>query len=87
MRHPKKQQDSPFPYTKSTYGMKKQYAKEESTAPNLGKQGKQFIQQVCGKFLFYGRVVNNTVPTTMNVIASQQAQPTEDTMIHTKTTT
>ena len=81
---PQKRQDSPFQYTEPTYGAKKQYAKKASTAPALDKKGKRFIQQVCGKFLFYGRAVDSTILTAISAIASQQAQPTEDTMTQTK---
>ena len=77
---PQRRQDSPFPYTEPTYGAKKQYAKETATSPRLDKRGKRFIQQVCGKFLFYGRAVDSTVLTPISAIASQQAQPTEETM-------
>ena len=52
--------------------------------PTLDKKGKRFIQQVCGKFLFYGRAVDSTILTAISAIASQQAQPTEDTMKQTK---
>ena len=81
---PQKRQDSPFPYTEPTYGAKKQYATNESTAPALDKKGKRFIQQVCGKFLFYGRAVDSTVLTSISAIASQQANPTTDTLTQTK---
>eukprot|EP00804_Cyclotella_cryptica_P003427 CCRYP_018557-RA/>CCRYP_018557-RA protein AED:0.40 eAED:0.42 QI:0/0/0/1/0/0/5/0/472 len=40
-------------------------AKGPSTSPKLDKQGKKFIQQVCGKFLFYGRAVDSTVLTPL----------------------
>ena len=73
---PKKHQNSPFPYTEPTYGATKQYAKEESKTAKLDKKGKRFVQQVCGKFLFYGRAVDSTVLTPISAIASQQAQPT-----------
>ena len=81
---PTKRQDSPFPYTPPNYGQKKQYAQQHSDAPALDKKGKLFIQQVCGKFLFYGRAVDSTLLTPISAIASQQANPTEDTMAQTK---
>ncbi|EJK54685.1 hypothetical protein THAOC_25667, partial [Thalassiosira oceanica] len=54
--------------------------KEESTSPPLDKKGKRFIQQVCGKFLYYGRAVDSTLLMPISAIASQQANPTEETM-------
>ena len=75
-----KQQNSPFQSTAIKYGAKKQYAKEESTAPKLNKQGKKFIQQVCGKFLYLGRAIDSTLLCPISAIASQAASPTEDTL-------
>ena len=73
-------QHSPFECASINYGAKKQYAKETSTAPLLDKNGKRFIQRVCGKFLFLGRAVDSTLLCPISAIASQSAQPTTDTM-------
>lgn len=81
---PTRRQDSPFPHTPPDYGAKKQYAKEADDAPALDKKGKRFIQQVCGKLLFYGRAVDSTLLTPISAIASQQAKPTETTMAQAK---
>eukprot|EP00804_Cyclotella_cryptica_P005371 CCRYP_017428-RA/>CCRYP_017428-RA protein AED:0.30 eAED:0.30 QI:0/0/0/1/1/1/2/0/492 len=80
--HPKPTtpQHSPFPSTPIKYGTKKQYATLKSTSPPLNKANKHFIQQICGKFLFLGRVVHPTLLSPISTIASQSAQPTEDTM-------
>ena len=75
-----KKQHAPFPSAPIKYGAKKQYATEESTAPELDKQGKKFIQQVCGKFLYLGRAVDSTLLCPISAIASQSSKPTEDTM-------
>ena len=79
-----KRQDAPFPSAPIQYGAKQQYATQESQAPALDKAGKKFIQQVCGKFLFLGRAVDSTLLCPISAIASQSANPTEDTMKHTK---
>jgi hypothetical protein len=39
---------------------------------------------VIGVFLYYGRAVNSTMLTALSVIASAQAEPTEETMTHCK---
>jgi hypothetical protein len=52
------------------YGAKTQYATPKSTSPLLDKHGKKFIQQVCGKFLFLGRVVDSTLLCPISAIAS-----------------
>ena len=70
----KKKQDAPFPSAPIKYGAKKQYATKESTAPPLDKQGKKFIQQVCGKFLYLGRAVDSSLLCPISAIASQSAQ-------------
>ena len=70
---PAKRQDLPFLFTPPKYGTKKQYAYQQSTAPELSKKDKKFIQQVCGKFLFYGRAIDSTILTLISAIASQQA--------------
>ena len=75
-----KAQDSPFQSERIVYGAKKQYAKNKSTAAKLNKQGKKFVQQVCGKFLFLGRAVDSTLLCPISAIASQAAAPTEDTL-------
>jgi hypothetical protein len=80
----RKKQNQPFPHTPIKYGAKQQYATTESDAPLLNAKDKKFIQQVCGKFLFYGRAVDSTVLTPISAIASQAAQPTTDTMAHTQ---
>ena len=78
------EQHQPFPSTPIQYGSKTQYAKERSTAPLLDAKGKKFIQQVCGKFLFLGCVVDASLLCPISAIPSQSATPTEDTMEHTK---
>ena len=80
---PAKRQDSPFPHTPPNYGAKVQYAKQRSTAEPLDKKGKRFIQQVCGKFLYYGRAVDSSILTAISAIASQQSNPTEETLAQT----
>ena len=79
-----KKQNQPFPHTPIQYGTKKQYAKERSQSPPLSPQDKRFVQQVCGKFLFLGRAVDSTLLTPISAIASQSAEPTEETMKHTR---
>ena len=54
--------------------------RKEMIPPPLSKEEKKIIQQVTGKFLFYGRAVDPTMLTALSAIASQQANPTEETM-------
>ena len=55
-----------------TYGAKIQYVKKEDDTNELDKNGKQYIQQEVGTFLFYGRAVDGTMLTALSVIASDQ---------------
>ena len=56
-----KEQHFPFPCARIHYGAKKQYVTQASTAPTLDKEGKNYIQQVCGKFLFLRQAVDSTL--------------------------
>ena len=78
-RH-KKQQHSPYPFAPIKNGATTQYAKTDSTAPPLDGQGKQFIQQLCGKFLYLGRAVDSTLLCPISALAAQSFNPTKDTM-------
>jgi len=77
---PSKNQDSPYPWNPPKYREKVQYAKGDDDTPTLDDKQKKFIQQVTGKFLFYGRAVNLTILTAISAITSQQSKPTEETM-------
>ena len=66
-----KLQHAPYPSIPIQYGAKKQYAMQELPAPLLDDKAKQFIQQVCGKFLFLGRAVDSTLLCLISAIASQ----------------
>ena len=61
-----------------------QYATKSDGAPLLDKDGKRFIQKVCGKFLYYGRAVDSTILVAISAIAAQQASPTTDTLAKAK---
>ena len=63
---------------------KKQYAKTPVDAQSVSEMDEKFIQQVCKKILFYGRVVDSTALTALSPIALQQAKPKTDTMAKTK---
>jgi hypothetical protein len=75
-----KLQHAPYQSAPIKYGTKKQYATQESKTPILDDKAKQFIQQLCGKFLFLGRAVDRTLLCLISAIASQSSNPTEDTM-------
>ena len=84
---PSKRQNSPYPNVPIKYGATKQYATTRVDAPAVSAADKKIIQQVCGKFLFYGRAVDSTILTAISAIASKQATPTTDTLAKNETTT
>ena len=67
---PTKRQDSPYPPTPPKYGAKIQYADEQDIAQLLDKEGKRYIQRVCGTFLYLARTVYTTCLTPLSAIAS-----------------
>ena len=82
--YPTRRQDSSYPCAPIKYGARVQYAKTPVNAAPVGAAEKKFTQQVCGRFLYYGRAVDSTILTAMSAIASQQANPTIDIMAKTK---
>ncbi|KAL7481193.1 hypothetical protein ACHAW6_011791 [Cyclotella cf. meneghiniana] len=67
-------------HTAIKYGATTQYTKTPSTSPRVDAKTKEFIQQVCGIFLFLGCAVDSTLLTPISRIASQSAEPTKDTL-------
>ena len=57
-----------------------QYSEPEDTSPKLNKIDKQFIQEVTGMFLYYAQAVDSTMLTALSALASEQSDPTEETM-------
>jgi hypothetical protein len=66
------------------YGATKQYAETTDTYPPLSKEDKKYVQEVAGTFLYYARCVDSTMLTALGSIATQQANPTKNTMIKVK---
>jgi hypothetical protein len=73
-------QDQPYPHIKPNYRAKTQHTVAEDTSPPLDKTGKKFIQEVCRTFLFLARSIDGGILPALSALASQQAQPTENTM-------
>ncbi len=79
-RAPSKLQHQPYPHVKPTYRAKTQYMEDTDTSALLPKEDKQFIQEVIGNFLYYAQCVDSTMLATRGSIATQQANPTNNTM-------
>ncbi len=76
----KHQHHSLYPCAPIKYGATKQYAMPESTVPPLDTQGKRFIQQLSGKFLYLGRAIDSTLLCLISALAAQSSNPTKDAM-------
>ncbi len=66
------------------YGATKQYVDTIDTSPPLSKEDKNYVQEVLGTFLYYARCVDSTMLTALGSIATQQTNPTKNTMIKVK---
>ncbi len=76
---PRTPQHQPYPHIKPTYSATAQYTKDVNTIPLLDKEGKKYIQEVIGTFLYYAHCVNSTMLTALGSLATQQANPTTNT--------
>jgi hypothetical protein len=81
---PTKPQHQPYPHIKPMYSATKQYAETIITSPPLSKEDKKYVQEVVSMFLYYARCVDSTMLTALGSIATQQANPTKNTMIKVK---
>ncbi len=81
---PAKPQHQSYPHVKHVYGATKQYAEANDMLPPLDKSSKKFVQEVVGTFLYYARCVDSTMLTALCSIATQQANPTKNTMLKVK---
>ena len=69
--------NSPAVYTPPQYGKQIQYEQAVDIS-RASPEAKTRIQEIVGVFLFYARAVDCTMLTTVNKLASKQANPTED---------
>jgi hypothetical protein len=77
---PRTPQHQPYPHVNSNYGAKAQYTESGNTSPAFPKEGKKFIQEVIGMFLYYAQCVDSNMLAVLGSLATQQANPTKSTM-------
>jgi hypothetical protein len=77
---PNKPQHQPYPHIKPNYGAKVQYTEDTFTSALLPNEDKKFIQEVIGTFLYYARCIDSIILAALGSIATQLANPTENTM-------
>ena len=78
--HPCKSQGQPYPHIKLIYGAKAQYINDTDTSPPHTSADKKSTQEVTGTVLYHAWVVDHTILTALKIIATQQSNPTEQTM-------
>jgi hypothetical protein len=81
---PAKPQHQPYPHIKPVYGATKQYVETIDMSPPLSKEDKKYVQEVVTTFFYYARCTDSTMLTALGSIATQQANPTKNTMIKVK---
>jgi hypothetical protein len=77
---PNKPQHQQYPHIKPNYGAKAQYTEDRDTSALPPNEDKKYIQEVIGTFLYYMQCVDSTMLVALGSIATQQANPTENTM-------
>ena len=81
---PRKPQHQPYPHTKPTYGATKQYVEDSDESEPTSKEEKTYIQEVIGTLLYYARCVDASMLPALGSLATQQANPTQNTMMKVK---
>jgi hypothetical protein len=76
---PRRAQHAPHRHQPKQYGAKSQLVDPPDESPPLDPAGRQYIQKVVGKLLYYGRAVDSTLLVALSSLASQQATATENT--------
>ena len=71
-----KEANSPAVYIPPKYGRKEKQMATEDNTPRVSGDRKRRIQQIVGTLLYYARAVDPTVLTSINKVASAQANPT-----------
>jgi hypothetical protein len=70
--------NGPSPYIAPTYGAKQQMTSIDDS-PLLSKDDKKLLQQVCGKFLYYTRTIDDTMMHSLNALATRVSNGTNKT--------
>jgi hypothetical protein len=73
-----KQQYGPSQYTVPTYGAKQQMTSIDDSL-SLFKDNTKLLQQVCGKFLYNARTIDNTMMHSLNILATKGSNGTTKT--------
>jgi hypothetical protein len=68
-----------YPHVKPFYRAKAQYTEDVDSSLPLDKQEKKNVQEVISTLLYYAHCVDNTMLPALGSLATQQANPTQNT--------
>jgi hypothetical protein len=75
-KSPRIPQHQPYPHIKPTYHATAQYTEAANTIPLLDNEGKKYVQEVIGTFLYYARCVDSTMLAALGSLAhNKPTQP------------
>eukprot|EP00957_Ditylum_brightwellii_P132651 10115495-Ditylum_brightwellii.AAC.1 len=77
---PKKPEHFPHRHIKIKYGPEDQLVPARDSSPKVPQETVNYIQAAVCIFLWYRRIVDLTLLLALNVILSQKASPTEETV-------
>ena len=77
---PTRLQHSPYAWTPPQYGVRTQLTESPDHSPRLLPTDITRLQQIIGVFLYYARVVDNTMLVALGTLAAAQSEGTEATM-------
>ena len=74
---PNKTQHSPSTYVPPIFGSRKRQMTNIDTSPPFTKEDVKQLQQICGKFLYYTQIIDDTMIHLLNTGATQVNTGTE----------
>ena len=79
-QHPKptRKQHAPHPWVQKIYGKHQQLVDNPPPLPQLSKLETKLIQQKVETFLYYTRVLDDTILMALNSIGIMQSKPTSN---------
>ena len=77
---PRRKQYAPHQWKPPQYGQRVQFANDNNNSPQLSETAKMHVPQIVGTLLYYLISLNFTMLPALGNLASQQANPTKQTM-------
>jgi len=77
---PRRREAAPYPCPQRQYGARVQLTDPPDATPALNLKDKKQVREVIGVFLFYARAIDSTMLAALGSLATQQSNPTAQTM-------